>query len=102
MSIPNVKWQSTMPFEEGKYWFYGELNMGDMGCDYKDEYVHKPELSLVTIHCNDMASANGQIVFRRKFNKESRHSGWWGYWAAAELPESPYDGDALFDKPPEE
>ena len=91
-----------MPTEAGLYWFYGELGMGQMGRDYQDGYVHEPRLELVTILNNEIASANGRIVFRSKFDKEKRKTGWWGYWAVAELPDTPYDGDSLFNKPPEE
>jgi len=63
----------------------------------KDDYIHTPEITLVNVHEN-MIVAEGHFVNRNKFDKETRKSGWWGYWAKAELPAAPYDGNDLFNK----
>lgn len=89
-------WSPEFPTEEGFYWFYGNLWLGQMGMDYYEDNVPEPEMVLVAVYKN-VAVANGQFVSRTKFDKANRKAGWLGYWAKAVLPESPYDGNGFFE-----
>ena len=100
--MSDIKWSDTLPTVDGMYWFYGELHMGSMGMDYRDDYIHKPSMSLVKVmRANEKSPivvAEGGFVSSRPFVKSTHREGWLGYWTKAILPESPYDGNNYFNE----
>jgi hypothetical protein len=88
-------WSPDLPTEEGFYWFYGDLWMGLMGSDFNEDNVPEARMVLVEIQRN-IIIGDGSIVPTAKFNKEERIAGWLGYWAPAEMPAPPYDGNYYF------
>jgi len=87
-------WSTTPPTEPGRYWFYGDPWLGDMGSDFRDDY-HGPDESHRKMHAVEvveisngiLAVANGNFMSLDTFNK--KHNGHLGYWQRAIVPPPP-------------
>jgi hypothetical protein len=93
--IPDCSgWSTTPPSEPGRYWFYGDPWLGDMGSDFRDDY-HGPDenhrklhsVEIVAISNGVLAVADGNFMSLRTFDKKGK--GHLGYWQKAETATPP-------------
>lgn len=94
------EWTTEAPNSTGHYWFFGEGLMGEMGCDYYPDRIHKPCLQLVKVvqASNGLiAITEGHFMQLKKFDVQKQHSrGYLGYWKPADMPDIPEDVEKCF------
>lgn len=96
-----TRWTTEIPTEEGRYWFWGEPHMGQMGSDYTDQREDEPRLLMVEIckMSNGLVGVSGSsFIYLHKFDPKNRAPGVAGYWTPAWVPDTPCDIEGIFKK----
>lgn len=86
----DILWSILPPTEPGHYWFYGDPEMGTMGCDYdEDPEPIKAKMYLIEIWKTGggslVATGDGRFLTLNQFDKLKKRSGYVGYWRKADI-----------------
>ena len=85
-----MNWSEDPPQEPGRYWFYGEAWMGEMGEHFLPNYQPKYSLRMVEVHQASnalIAVVAGTFMPLKKWNGKTR--GYLGFWQKIQEPELP-------------
>ncbi len=87
-------WSTEPPTEPGRYWFYGDPWLGDMGSDFRDDYAGPDEkhrklhsVEICAISNGVIAVCDGNFMSLTTFAK--KRNGHLGYWQRAATPAPP-------------
>lgn len=94
-------WRQEFPEKPGKYWFYGNPDHGQMGCDYRADHPPiKPRLHIIDVHPNVATVDGSRFMSNREF--DGTRPVWRGYFMFnSKFPFPPQDVMGLFRPGPD-